>query len=106
MATRQGRNIPWAGDELDTVVHLDRQPAADVVLKVRRLAAPGARDRLHVLRPAPAWLKHQPPDLAAANVEDLGATIWGTRGSRPPPGSSGAPSSPSVPPLRHVGQVR
>src|SRR5271166_2403792 len=75
VAARQGGDVTGAGNELSAVVHPDRQPAADVVLEMRRLAASGARYRLHVLGPAPPRLKHQPPDLPAGDLEDLGAAV-------------------------------
>src|SRR5690606_11422097 len=60
------------GDELRAVVHADREPPGHVVLEVRRLAAFGLGERLHVVRPAPAGLEHEPADLAAADLDDLG----------------------------------
>src|SRR5579859_1219138 len=67
VAARKGGDVTRAGDELRAVVHPDRRPAADVVLEVRRLAAVGAGDRLHVLRPPPPRFEHQRPDLTAAD---------------------------------------
>ncbi len=42
-----------------------------MVLEVRRLAPLGARQRLHVLGPAPARFEHQAADRPAAQVQDL-----------------------------------
>jgi hypothetical protein len=53
----------------------DRDPPADVVLEVRRFAARGAGDRLDVVRPAPTGLEDEAADLAAADLEDLGAAV-------------------------------
>src|SRR5918912_464732 len=75
VAARQRRDVTGAGDKLGAVVHPDRQPSRDVVLEVGRLAAVGTRDRLDVVRPAPARLQNQPPDLAAADLENLGAPV-------------------------------
>src|SRR4051812_32522343 len=71
VAARQGRDVPGTGDQLGAVVHADRQPAAEVVLEVRRLAALRVRDRPHVVRPPPTGLEDEAADLATANVEDL-----------------------------------
>jgi hypothetical protein len=46
-----------------------------VVLEVRRLAAVRSGDRLQVIGPAPAGFEDEPADLAAADVEDLGAAV-------------------------------
>src|SRR5919198_62538 len=75
VAARQRGDVTWAGDKLGAIVHSDRQAAAEVVLEVGRLAAVGTRDRLDVVRPAPAGLENQPPHLAAADLENLGAPV-------------------------------
>src|SRR2546421_1228488 len=71
VAAGQRGDIARLGDELGAVVHANRQPAADVVLEVRRLAAGRVGNRLDIVRPVPAWFEHEPPDLAAADLEDL-----------------------------------
>src|SRR5919108_1394899 len=75
VAARERSDVARTGNELGAVVHPDPQPAAYVVLEVRRLAAVGARDRLHVVRPPPAGLQDEPPHLAPADLEDLGAAV-------------------------------
>ena len=72
---RQRRHVSRPSDELGAVVHPDRQPAGDVVLEMRRLAARRLGDRLDVVRPAPTRLENEPPDFAAADVQDLGPTV-------------------------------
>src|SRR5262245_29029776 len=54
----QQRHIARLAIELGAVVHLDPQHAGHVVLKVRRLAALGLRQRLHGCGPAPARLEY------------------------------------------------
>src|SRR3954462_3274979 len=75
VAAGQRGDVAWLGDELGPVVHADRQPAADVILEVRCLAARRVGDRLDVIGPAPARLEHEPPDLPAADLEDLRAAV-------------------------------
>jgi hypothetical protein len=75
VAARQRGDVAGPGDHLCAVVHADPQPAADVVLEVRRLAAVCLRDRLDVVRPALSRLEHQAPHLTAADIEDLGAAV-------------------------------
>src|SRR3954453_19322257 len=75
VAARQRGDIARSRDELGPVVHADREPAAHVVLEVRRVAAVGASDRLDVVRPAPPGLENVSADLAAADVEDLRAAV-------------------------------
>src|SRR3954454_12805164 len=75
VAARQRGDVARSRDELGAVVHADRNPAAHVVLEVRRVAAVRARDRLDVVRPAPAGLENVSADLAAADVEDLRAAV-------------------------------
>src|SRR3954451_12001551 len=75
VAARQRGYIARSRDELGPVVHADREPAAHVVLEVRRVAAVGASDRLHVVRPAPPGLENVSADVAAADVEDLRGAI-------------------------------
>ena len=83
VAARQRGDVAGAGDELGAVVHADREPPAHVVLEVRRLAAVGAGDRLHVVRPAPARLRRpagRPPRRRRSGSRRARS---GTRGSRP-----------------------
>src|SRR5262245_1699062 len=75
VAAWQGRDVAGPGDELGAVVHANGEAAAHVVLEVRRFAAGSAGDRLDVGRPAPAGLEDEPADLAAADLENLGAAV-------------------------------
>src|SRR4051794_18873918 len=75
VAAGQRGDVAGPGDELGAVVHADGQPAADVVLEVRCLAARRVGQRLDVVGPAPARLEHEPSDLAAADLEDLRAAV-------------------------------
>src|SRR5690349_20150939 len=75
VAAGQRGDVARPGDELGAVVHADGQPATDVVLEVRRLAARRDGDRLDVVRPTPPGLEHEPSDLAAADPEDLRVAV-------------------------------
>src|ERR1700752_185400 len=69
VAARKRRDVARAGDEFRAVVHPYSEPAAHVILEVRRLAALGLCDRLDVVRPAPPWLKNEASDFAPANLD-------------------------------------
>src|SRR5207245_7268148 len=71
----QRGDIARPGDEFLAVVHEDREPAGDVVLEVRRLAALRPGQRLDVPRPAPTGLEDQPAYCASADLEDLGLAV-------------------------------
>src|SRR5271166_5330546 len=75
MTTRERRDITRTGDELAAIVHANRQPPAHVVLEMRRLAAVGLRDGLHVVRPAPSGLEDEAPHLPTTNLDDLRPSI-------------------------------
>src|SRR3954449_6430467 len=75
VAAGQRGDVARLGDELGAIVHADRQPAADVVLEVRCLAARRVGDRLDVGGPGPARLEHRPADPAAADLEDLRVAV-------------------------------
>src|SRR5204862_7931353 len=68
-------HVPRLGDELTAVVHPYREPSADVVLEVRRLARVGTRDGLDVVGPAPARLEHQPADFGDTYRDELDSTV-------------------------------
>src|SRR5580700_9012990 len=75
MSGRERRNVAGTRVKLRPVCHLDPQHARSVVLKVRRLAQLGSRDRLDVHRPAPARLARQAPDGSAADAHEIDATF-------------------------------
>src|SRR5919204_3259777 len=75
VAARQRGDVAGAGDHLGAVVHPDRELAAHVVLEVRGLAAVRVRERLDVVRPAPARLEDEPSHLAVSDLQDLGAAV-------------------------------
>jgi hypothetical protein len=47
-----------------------------VILEMRSLAGLGIGDRLDVAGPAPSWLERIAPDLAVADLDDLGPSVW------------------------------
>jgi DNA-binding SARP family transcriptional activator/tetratricopeptide (TPR) repeat protein len=69
----QVRHLARRGVELGAVLHPDPERSRQVVLEVRGLAELGPGDRLHVRRPAPPRLEHEPSDRPLVGVEDLGA---------------------------------
>jgi len=75
MTRRQQRNVARLAIELRTVIHLDAQHAGDVILKVRRLAALGVRERLERAHPAPTRLEHGATDHGAADLDELEPTV-------------------------------
>jgi hypothetical protein len=68
---RQRGDLARSGVELGTVRGPDAQRARHVILEVRCLAEFGPRDRLYVLRPAPAGLEDESADLAVADPQQL-----------------------------------
>src|SRR5215213_1022174 len=75
VAFGQRGDVARSRRNLCAVVHEDCERAAEVVLKVGRLAAVRPGDRLHVVRPAPAGLEDEAAHLSAADVEDLGFAV-------------------------------
>jgi hypothetical protein len=72
---RQRGDIAGPGVELGAVGHHDVQRSGRVVLEVRRLAQVGARDRLDVVRPAPAGLQGEPADFGAADLDEVHGAV-------------------------------
>jgi len=57
--------------ELDAIAHLDAKPAAECHTDVVELATLGARNRLDLDRPPPAWLVCHPADDAVVELDDV-----------------------------------
>src|ERR1700692_2026420 len=68
-------DVAGARVELAPVRHPDPQHARSVVLKVRRLAELGPRDRLDVQRPPPSGVEGRPPARAPADVDEIDAAL-------------------------------
>ena len=68
---RQGCYLAGPDLEDGSVGHRDPNVAAYVVLEVSFLAQLGDNDRPDVLRPPPAGLQRQAPDLAAADAQQV-----------------------------------
>src|SRR5207237_8239195 len=68
---RQRGEVAGFRDEFRPTVEPDADAAADVVLEVGRLAAVRRRDRLHVVRPAPARLQDEPSHGRSAERQHL-----------------------------------
>src|SRR5579872_3455005 len=69
VAGGEGGDLAGDGVELGAVGKTDPKLSGHVVLEVRRFAQVGAGGGLDVLGPAPAWLQHQAPDVAAVDVQ-------------------------------------
>src|SRR5260370_561761 len=78
VALGQRGDVTGPGIELGAVGHDDMQRALHVVLEVRGLAQVGARERLDMVGPAPPRLQGEPPDVGAADSQQVeGAPVEG-----------------------------
>src|SRR5918995_5028898 len=64
-------DVPRAIVHLLAIVHYNLHSAGNEVPQVRRLATPGARNRLHVLRPLPARLERRTTNRPPFEVDQL-----------------------------------
>ena len=74
VALGQRGDVAGAGVELGAVSHHDVQRSLHVILEMRCFAQVRARERLDVLRPAPAGLKGKPADFATADPYQVQGT--------------------------------
>src|SRR5262249_37507829 len=72
---RHVEGIAGAELTLAAIVHPQRHAPLEHVADVLDLARLGARDRLHVLRPAPAGLERTPADRVSVQIYELDAAL-------------------------------
>jgi hypothetical protein len=72
---RERGDVTGTGLEFAAVVHVDHEVPRYVILEVRSRTALGAGDRLHVRRPSPPGLEHEPADFGCPDLYDLGSAV-------------------------------
>src|SRR4051812_20675660 len=77
MAGGHHGKVAWAVVHLFAIVHNNLHSAADEVAHMCRLAAVGARNRPHMLRPLPAWLEGRTPNRATRDIDVVLVTECG-----------------------------
>ena len=71
MSGRDVSSIAGTDLALRAILHHDLHPPRENVEKMRRLAAVGLSDRLHVIRPSPARLERAHKDARASKIDDI-----------------------------------